>query len=422
MTGLCRSSARDVERWLRTQEIECSLRPLRLTLRDPKTISPKGWFGADFCKKRPLGCRLAVSLRTDEHPISEHDATKWLIGVAPRDRERRLMLGNIAKKIFGSSNDRRLKRYGPQVAAINALEPEIQKLSDAELQDQTQKFRDELAAGQERRRSAGPGLRDGCARRRGACSASAISTCSSSAGMVLHEGAIAEMRTGRGQDARRDARLLSQRARPAKASTSSRSTITSPAATPTGWAASTISSGLSYGVIVHGLDDEQRHAAYAADITYGTNNEFGFDYLRDNMKYDLAQMVQRGHAYAIVDEVDSILVDEARTPLIISGPSDDRSELYNAIDLVLPRLVREDYDLDEKQRTVQSHRSGQRAYRGIAARYRHPQGRARSMRRATSRWCITSIRRCGRTNCFSATRITSSATMRSSSSTSSPAV
>ena len=110
--------------------------------------------------------------------------------------------------------------------------------------------------------------------------------------------------------------------------------------------------GMTVGVIVHGLDDDQRRQAYAADITYGTNNEFGFDYLRDNMKYDMAQMVQRGHAFAIVDEVDSILVDEARTPLIISGPSEDRSGLYVAVNAIIPQLVREDYELDEKQRTV----------------------------------------------------------------------
>ena len=109
---------------------------------------------------------------------------------------------------------------------------------------------------------------------------------------------------------------------------------------------------MSVGVIVHGLDDDQRRAAYAADITYGTNNEFGFDYLRDNMEYDMSQIVQRGHEFAIVDEVDSILIDEARTPLIISGPSEDRSGLYAAVDTIIPRLAREDYEMDEKQRTV----------------------------------------------------------------------
>ena len=105
-------------------------------------------------------------------------------------------------------------------------------------------------------------------------------------------------------------------------------------------------------MIVHGLDDEQRKQAYDCDITYGTNNEFGFDYLRDNMKYRMEDMVQRGHIYAIVDEVDSILIDEARTPLIISGPLDDRSDLYNTIDTFIPRLEKADYEVDEKQRTV----------------------------------------------------------------------
>ena len=109
--------------------------------------------------------------------------------------------------------------------------------------------------------------------------------------------------------------------------------------------------GMTTGIIVHGLDDEERAKSYAADITYGTNNEFGFDYLRDNMKYELHQMTQRGHNFAVVDEVDSILIDEARTPLIISGPSDDKSELYNAVDKAIPRLEAGDYELDEKQRT-----------------------------------------------------------------------
>ncbi|MBN8999763.1 MAG: preprotein translocase subunit SecA, partial [Rhizobiales bacterium] len=170
-------------------------------------------------------------------------------------------------------------------------------------------------------------------------------------GMVLHDGAISEMKTGEGKTlvatlpvylnalagkgvhvvtvndylAKRDAEWMGRVYR---------------------------FLGLSVGVIVHGLDDDQRRAAYACDITYGTNNEYGFDYLRDNMKYDLAHMVQRGHYYAIVDEVDSILIDEARTPLIISGPLDDRSELYNAIDTFIPHLVPEDYEVDEKQRTA----------------------------------------------------------------------
>ena len=133
--------------------------------------------------------------------------------------------------------------------------------------------------------------------------------------------------------------------------------------------------GLSVGVIVHGLDDEQRKKAYDCDITYGTNNELGFDYLRDNMKYRLEDMVQRGHIYAIVDEVDSILVDEARTPLIISGPLDDRSEFYNTIDGYIPQLDKSDYEVDEKQRTVTLTRSGHGEDRAAAARCRPAQGR-----------------------------------------------
>ena len=179
--------------------------------------------------------------------------------------------------------------------------------------------------------------------------------------------------------------------------------------------------GLTVGVIVHGLDDEERKAAYACDITYGTNNEFGFDYLRDNMKYRLAEMVQRGHTFAIVDEVDSILIDEARTPLIISGPLDDRSDLYNTIDAFIPRLDKTDYEVDEKQRTVNAHRSRQREDRAAAARTPACSRRTRSTTSRTSRSSTTSTRRCAPTSCSSATRTTSSATTRSSSSTSSPA-
>jgi preprotein translocase subunit SecA len=148
-----------------------------------------------------------------------------------------------------------------------------------------------------------------------------------------------------------------------------------------GWAKLYSFLGLTTGIIVHGLDDEERQRAYACDITYGTNNEFGFDYLRDNMKYEVAQMVQRGHFYAIVDEVDSILVDEARTPLIISGPLDDKSDLYVAIDKILPGLVA-GHRLRSRREAAHglADRSRQRAYRGAAARCRPAQGR-RSLRR-----------------------------------------
>ncbi|MEZ5840083.1 MAG: preprotein translocase subunit SecA [Hyphomicrobiales bacterium] len=259
-------------------------------------------------------------------------------------------LGALARKLFGSANDRKVKSYRPRVEAINALEPELAALSDEALRARTAEFRRQLAEG--------TGLDD--------LLVPAFATVREAAkrvlgqrhfdvqmigGMVLHEGKIAEMKTGEGKTlvatlavylnalpgngvhvvtvndylARRDAEWMGR---------------------VYGFL------GLTTGVIVHGLDDDERRAAYAADVTYGTNNEYGFDYLRDNMKYELAHMVQRGHAFAIVDEVDSILVDEARTPLIISGPVDDRSELYVTIDALMPQLEEGDYEVDEKTRSA----------------------------------------------------------------------
>jgi preprotein translocase subunit SecA len=260
------------------------------------------------------------------------------------------MFTSVAKKIFGTSNDRRLKTYRPKVAAINALEPEIQKLTDAELRAQTDKFRAELAAGKKLDDLLVPAfatVREAARRVLGQRHFDVQLI----GGMVLHEGAIAEMRTGEGKTlvATLAAYLNALPATGVHVITVNDYLATRDAE----WMGRVYKFlGLTVGTIVHGKDDNQRRESYAADITYGTNNEFGFDYLRDNMKYELAQMVQRSHAFGIVDEVDSILVDEARTPLIISGPSDDKSELYNAIDKLLPRLVAEDYDLDEKQRTV----------------------------------------------------------------------
>ena len=260
------------------------------------------------------------------------------------------MLGQIAKKIFGSSNDRRLKTYRPKVAAINALESEIEKLTDEELALRTVAFRDQLAGGKTLDDILVPAfatVREAAKRVLGQRHFDVQLI----GGMVLHERGIAEMRTGEGKTlvatlaaylnalegkgvhvvtvndylARRDAEWMGRVYR---------------------------FLGLTTGIIVHGLDDEQRAESYRADITYGTNNEFGFDYLRDNMKYELHHMSQRGHNFGIVDEVDSILIDEARTPLIISGPSDDKSDLYNSVDTIIPKLVPDDFEVDEKQRTT----------------------------------------------------------------------
>ncbi|MGH6674922.1 MAG: DEAD/DEAH box helicase, partial [Xanthobacteraceae bacterium] len=260
------------------------------------------------------------------------------------------MIGSVARKLFGSSNDRRIRSYRARVAAINELESELIPLSDEALRARTEEFKKELAEGKSLDDILVPAfatVREAAKRTLGQRHFDVQLV----GGMVLHEGKIAEMKTGEGKTlvatlpvylnalsgggvhvvtvndylAKRDAEWMGQIYK---------------------------FLGLTVGIIVHGLDDEQRKQEYDCDVTYGTNNELGFDYLRDNMKYRMEDMAQRGHAYAIVDEVDSILIDEARTPLIISGPLDDRSEFYNTIDTYIPGLDKDDYEIDEKQRTV----------------------------------------------------------------------
>ncbi|MCB1434254.1 MAG: preprotein translocase subunit SecA, partial [Alphaproteobacteria bacterium] len=259
-------------------------------------------------------------------------------------------LRGIAAKIFGTSNDRKVAKYRGKIDEINAMEEELAGLSDEALRARTATFKDELAAGKPLDDLLVPAfatVREAAKRALGQRHFDVQLI----GGMVLHEGRISEMKTGEGKTlvatlpvylnalqgkgvhvvtvndylARRDAEWMGQ---------------------VYGFL------GLTTGVIVHGLSDPERRQAYACDVTYATNNELGFDYLRDNMKYHLEEMVQRGHHFAIVDEVDSILIDEARTPLIISGPSDDKSELYNAIDRFIPELTPDDFELDEKQRSV----------------------------------------------------------------------
>jgi preprotein translocase subunit SecA len=259
------------------------------------------------------------------------------------------MLG-LAKKFFGSSNDRKVSQFMARVQRINALEPKFAALSDGELRMMTDAFRDRLAAGEALDKMLDEVFAVAREASRRVLGQRQYDV-QLAGGMILHEGGIAEMRTGEGKTlvavapvylnaltgkgvhvitvndylARRDAEWMGRVYR---------------------------FLGLEVGVIVNGLSDGQRQAAYAADITYGTNNEFGFDYLRDNLKYDRREMVQRPHHFAIVDEVDSILIDEARTPLIISGPTEDRSELYVVIDRLVKELIQDKatYDLDEKQR------------------------------------------------------------------------
>ena len=275
------------------------------------------------------------------------------------------MFDAILAKIFGTKNERELKRLRPLVAAINDLEPAMQRLSDHELAAKTAEFRQRLAQGatlDDLLIEAFAVVRE-VARRILNMRHFDVQLIG---GMVLHQGKIAEMKTGEGKTlvatlpaylnalegkgvhivtvndylAKRDAEWMGQIYR---------------------------FLGLSVGVIVHGLDDDERRQAYACDVTYGTNNEFGFDYLRDNMKFRLQDCVQRGHNYAIVDEVDSILIDEARTPLIISGPSEESTDKYYKINRIIPKLVRGevikgkepgeiyttgDYTVDEKHRTA----------------------------------------------------------------------
>ncbi|HEY2620574.1 MAG TPA: preprotein translocase subunit SecA [Acetobacteraceae bacterium] len=262
------------------------------------------------------------------------------------------MFAAIARAVFGTANDRSLKGYQRRVPQINALEPAMETLSDEALLAKTAEFRERLAGGatlDDLLPEAFAVVREAARRTLGQRHFDVQLV----GGMVLHDGKISEMKTGEGKTlvatlpvylnalaskgvhivtvndylARRDADWMGQIYR---------------------------FLGMTVGVIVHGLDDDQRRAQYAADITYGTNNEFGFDYLRDNMKYRLEDMVQREFCFGIVDEVDSILIDEARTPLIISGPAEDSSDLYRQVDAVVKELVKdpETYDKDEKFRTV----------------------------------------------------------------------
>ncbi|MFN4211790.1 MAG: DEAD/DEAH box helicase, partial [Devosia sp.] len=261
-----------------------------------------------------------------------------------------MALASLARRIFGSPSDRHVKRFQGKVAAINALEPELEKLSDDELRARTAAFKAQLEKGADLDDLIVPAfatVREASKRVLGMRHFDVQLI----GGMVLNDRAIAEMRTGEGKTlvATLAVYLNALKGEGVHVVTVNDYLARRDAA----WMGQIYNFlGLSYGIIVHGLTDAERKAAYGADITYGTNNEFGFDYLRDNMKYTRAQMVQRGHSYAIVDEVDSILIDEARTPLIISGPSDDRSELYLKLDELMPIIEEGDFELDEKHRAA----------------------------------------------------------------------
>ena len=260
------------------------------------------------------------------------------------------MLGILAKSFFGSSNDRYVKSLAPLVGKIAGFEPALQAMDDAALANQTAVFRERLAGGEKLDGllpEAFATVREAARRVLGQRHYDVQMV----GGIVLHRGEIAEMRTGEGKT------LVATLATYLNALPGDGVHVITVndylAARDAEWMGQVYRFlGLSVGVIVPNLSDEQRRAAYAADITYGTNNEFGFDYLRDNMKYDRGSMVQRPFAMAIVDEVDSVLIDEARTPLIISGPTDDKSELYMQVDAIVKQLSPEDYEKDEKQKSI----------------------------------------------------------------------
>ncbi len=261
------------------------------------------------------------------------------------------MFASLLEKVIGSKNDRELKRYSAVLEEVNALEPEMMALSDRELMAKTPYFKQKLANGAE--------LDDILAEAFAVVREVSRRTLLMRpfdvqiiGGLVLHEGIIAEMKTGEGKTLAATMPLY------VNALTGEGTHVVTVndylAKRDAEWMGPIYKFlGLSVGVIVHGMDDDERRVAYHADITYGTNNEFGFDYLRDNMKFSLEDYVQRDFNYAIVDEVDSILVDEARTPLIISGPSEESTDKYYRINQVIPRLRKDkDYSIDEKSRTV----------------------------------------------------------------------
>lgn len=263
----------------------------------------------------------------------------------------------LASKIFGSSNDRSLKSFHKQVEQINALEATFEKMSDAELQAQTEIFRKRLADGASLdsiTNEAFATVRETSKRITGQRHYDVQLI----GGLCLNQGKIAEMRTGEGKT------LVATLAVYLNALSGKGVHVVTVndylASRDSAWMSRIYGFlGLTTGCIVSNLREDERRAAYACDITYGTNNEFGFDYLRDNMKFSLKQMVQRPFNYAIVDEVDSILVDEARTPLIISGPSEGDVSMYMAVDKIIPHLTDEDYELEEKHRSITLTEAGQ---------------------------------------------------------------
>ena len=261
-----------------------------------------------------------------------------------------LGIGTLAKKVFGTPNDRKIKATRPLIEKINALEPQFEAMSDEDLIAKTNEFVERVAGGEALNKilpEAFANCREGAKRALGLRAFDVQLM----GGIFLHEGNISEMKTGEGKTlvATFPAYLNALTKRGVHVVTVNDYLAKRDAA----WMSKVFSAlGMTTGVVYPQQPDEEKQAAYACDITYATNNELGFDYLRDNMKSELSQMYQRDHHFAIVDEVDSILIDEARTPLIISGPAQDRSDLYVTIDGIIPEVQDEHYELEEKTRNV----------------------------------------------------------------------
>ena len=277
------------------------------------------------------------------------------------------MLQGLSKKLFGTVNERIIKAHAAEVGAINDLERSLEALSDEALRAKTAEFRKRVAGGETLEGllvEAFATTREAAKRTLGQRHYDVQLV----GGIVLHQGKIAEMATGEGKTlvATLPVYLNALEGKGVHVITVNDYLAQRDAA----WMGEIYEFlGLKVGCIVHGLDDEQRREQYGADVTYGTNNEFGFDYLRDNMKFTLETMVQRPFNFAIVDEVDSILIDEARTPLIISGPSEDSSEMYQKVDRVIPELEEGDFDVDEKARTATLTDEGAERVEAVLARH-----------------------------------------------------
>ncbi|MEQ9559281.1 MAG: preprotein translocase subunit SecA, partial [Rhodospirillales bacterium] len=273
------------------------------------------------------------------------------------------MFSAIAKSLFGSANDRYLNGLQKDVDAINGLEPELAKLSDADIKARTAALRQRLDAGEttdDIMVEAFATVREAAKRTLGQRHFDVQLL----GGIVLHRGQISEMKTGEGKT------LVSTLPVYLNALSGDGVHVVTVndylAARDAGWMEPIYNMlGLTVGVIKHGLDDDERRAAYGCDITYATNNELGFDYLRDNMKFSLDDMVQRPFNYAIVDEVDSILIDEARTPLIISGATEDNSDLYVSVDKLLKNITPDDFEKDEKARSATFTEAGMEKLEGL---------------------------------------------------------